>query len=181
MSSESSIESVLSESRVFPPRRAADVGMSGWHIGSMEEYAPLHRRSIEDPEGFWSEIASELFWFRRWDRALSGTMPDTTWFNGGKTNLCYNCVDRHVDEGHGEEPAIIWEGEPIGTRGAPETRVLTYADLKRETSRFGNVLKAMGVKKGDVVTIYMGMVPELAIAVLACARIGAIHSVVFGG
>ena len=110
---------------------------------------------------------------------LEWDCPDAKWFTGGTTNI-YNCVDRQVADGQGDEVAIIWEGEPVGD-GGPEVIKLTYADLQRETARFGNVLKQLGVGAGDVVTIYMGMVPEVAIAMLACARIGAAHSVIFGG
>jgi acetyl-CoA synthetase len=176
-----SIESSLHEDRVFPPPSEARLRGGAWHIGSLEEYRALHRSSLEDPEGFWGEAAREFHWFQPWNSVLSGEMPDAKWFSGGTTNLCFNCVDRHVDSGHGDEVAIVWEGEPIGPGGEPEVRRLTYAELRRETARFGNVLKKMGVKRGDVVTIYMGMIPELAIAVLACARIGAVHSVIFGG
>jgi acetyl-CoA synthetase len=180
-SNANAIESVLNENRLFDPPSAEAVGAPYWHISSMEQYRAMHERSVNDPEGFWGEVARELHWFSPWRKVVEFEAPDAKWFVGGKTNLCYNCVDRHVEAGHGDEVAIIWEGEPFLTTGKPEIRTLTYADLKRETSRFGNVLKKMGVKKGDVVTIYMGMVPELAIAVLACARIGAAHSVIFGG
>jgi len=180
MTSQSSFESVLHEERRFPAPSAESVGMSRWHVASMEQYQKLHRRSLDDPDGFWGEVAKELHWFEPWERVLEWDAPDAKWFVGGKTNLCYNCVDRHVDAGHGDEVGIIWEGEPAEGSG-PEIRRLTYAELQGEVARFANVLKSFGVGKGDVVTIYMGMVPELAIAVLACARIGAAHSVIFGG
>src|SRR5207249_1891082 len=115
-----------------------------------------------------------------WSKVLEWEAPDAKWFVGGKMNACYNCVDRQVDRGHGDEIAIVWEGEPM-PGGKPEVRRLTYRDLQAEVSRFAAVLKSLGVKKGDVVTIYMPMIPELAVAVLACARIGAPHSVIFGG
>ncbi len=187
------IESVLHEERLFAPPRGFSKGIGGAYVGSMEEYRRVHERSLRDPEGFWSEVAAELDWFRPWEKVLEWKLPDAKWFAGGRTNLCHNCVDRQVNGGHGDEVAIIWEGEPKApedktskrrkgaARGAYEIRKLTYRDLQRETSRFANALKALGVKKGDVVTLYMGMVPELAIAMLACARIGAAHSVIFGG
>ncbi len=176
----SGIESVLIENRRFDPPLASAVGAPRWLIGSMDEYRAMHKRSLDDPEGFWGEIAGEFRWSSKWDKVLEWNLPDAKWFAGGKTNLCDNCVDRLVDQGHGDETAIIWEGEPVGD-GGPEIRRLSYADLKRETARFANALKALGVKKGDVVTIYMGMVPELAVAMLACARMGAAHSIIFGG
>jgi acetyl-CoA synthetase len=171
------VESVLSESRHFPP--PADFAAQA-NIKSFEEYDRLYRRSIEQPETFWAEAADELHWFKKWDRVLDWNAPDAKWFVGGQLNACYNCVDRQVDSGHGEQTAIIWEGEPMDD-GVPQIQRLSYNDLKRETSKFANVLKSLGVTKGDRVTIYMPMVPELAIAMLACARIGAPHSIVFGG
>ncbi|MHC4275133.1 MAG: acetate--CoA ligase [Planctomycetota bacterium] len=174
------IESVLHEERLFEPPPTFSEGVGGAYITSMEQYRRLYERSIRDPEGFWSEIARELDWFREWDKVLEWKPPDARWFIGGRTNLCHNCVDRQVNHGHGNEVAIIWEGEPM-PGGRPEIRRLTYGDLQRETARFANALKDLGVRKGDVVTLYMGMVPELAIAMLACARIGAAHSVIFGG
>ncbi|MFG0327642.1 MAG: AMP-binding protein, partial [Phycisphaerales bacterium JB037] len=177
----SAIESHLQETRRFAPPSAETAGMPRWHISSLDQYRALHQRSIDDPESFWAEIASELHWFEPWSKVLEWRAPDAKWFVGGKTNLCYNCVDRQVDNGHADDPAIVWEGEPLPDNHAPETRTLTYRDLQRETARFANVLKGLGVQRGDVVTIYMGMVPELAIAMLACARIGAMHSIIFGG
>jgi acetyl-CoA synthetase len=146
----------------------------------MEQYRALHERSLEDPDGFWGEIASELDWFEPWKRVFEWKLPDAKWFIGGKTNICHNCLDRQIAQGHGDDIAIIWEGEPMDG-GAPEIRRLSYKDLKREVCRLANALKTQGIGKGDVVTIYMGMVPELAITMLACARIGAVHSVIFGG
>ena len=184
------IESALHENRTFPPPSAAALGMPKWHIASMDEYRTLHQRSIEDPESFWGEIASELHWFSPWSKVLEWNAPDAKWFVGATTNICYNCVDRQIDSGHGDDMAIVWEGEPLIEKGAhaprptavsPEIRALTYHDLQRETAKCANALKSLGVQKGDVVTIYMGMVPELAIAMLACARIGAAHSIIFGG
>jgi acetyl-CoA synthetase len=174
------IESVLHEERVFPPPGAFSESIGGAYVGSMEQYRKMYERSIRDPEGFWAERARDLDWFRPWSRVLEWNLPDAKWFVGGKTNICHNCVDRQVTGGRGDETAIIWEGEPVGESG-PEIRRLTYRDLQRQVSRFANALKSLGVKKGDVVTLYMGMVPELPIAMLACARIGAAHSVIFGG
>jgi len=172
------IESVLTENRLFPPAPAF-AGRA--HVGSLDEYRRLHQRSLDDPDGFWGEAARELHWFKPWRRVLEWKAPDAKWFVGASTNLSFNCLDRQVQAGLGEETAIIWEGEPIGPGGQPEIRRLTYRELLRETCRFANVLKSLGVKKGDVVTIYMPMVPEAAVAMLACARIGAAHSVIFGG
>ena len=163
-------ESMLKESRRFPP--PAEFARQA-HVKSPEEYAALHKRSIEDPDAFWAEVAAELHWFDKWDRVLEWNLPDAKWFVNGKTNLCFNCIDRHIEAGHGDKVALVWEGEVPKDDGSFEIERYTYHDLQREVSRFANVLKAQGVKKGDVVTIYMGMVPQLAIAVLACARIGA--------
>ncbi len=171
------MESVLHETRKFPPPGGF---ASQAHISSWDEYEQLYKESIADPERFWGEKAAELDWFKKWSRVLEWNLPDAKWFVGGKTNLCHNCVDRQVKEGLGDKTAIVWESEPVGDAG-PEIRKLTYADLQKETSKFANVLKSLGVNKGDVVTIYMPMVPELAIAMLACARIGAPHSIIFGG
>ena len=133
-------------------------------------------RALEDPENFWGEIASELHWFKRWDKVFEWNYPDFSWFKGGITNLAYNCLERNIESGKGSKPAIIWEnGE-----GLPK-RVLTYDELLLEVKKFASSLKALGITRGDRVTIYMPMVPEAAIAMLACTRIGAIHSVVFGG
>jgi len=144
------------------------------------EYPPqlkwMLKRALEDPEGFWGEIAEELHWFKRWDKVFEWNYPNFTWFKGGVTNLSYNCLEGNVKKGRGNHAAIIWEnGE-----GVP-TRVLTYNQLLYEVKRFAAALKALGVNKGDRVTIYMPMIPEAAVAMLATTRIGAIHSVVFGG
>ncbi|MEM0982915.1 MAG: acetate--CoA ligase [Planctomycetota bacterium] len=178
--SDQSIESVLHEDRLFPPPTAQEVGAARWNVATQAEYDAMHRRSIEDPAGFYGEMAGELSWFQPWSAVVKFSPPDAEWFVGGTINLCHNCVDRHVESGHGGETAIVWEGEPV-EGGSPEVRVLSYADLQRETAKFAGVLESLGVKKGDVVTVYMGMVPELAIACLACVRIGAVHSVIFGG
>jgi len=171
------IESVLREDRVFPPPDGFNDSIGGAHIASMDQYRKMHERSIRDPDGYWAEIARELDWFTPWSEVVQWEPPDAKWFVGATTNLCHNCVDRQVNNGFGDQVALIWEGEPDST----ELRTLTYLDLARETARFANALKTLGVRKGDVVTLYMGMVPELAIAMLACARIGAVHSVIFGG
>jgi acetyl-CoA synthetase len=166
------LESILRENRVFPPppEFAAKA-----HVKSLAEYEALYARSIADPEAFWAEIAKELHWFEPWTKVLDWNLPWAKWFVGGKINLCYNCVDRHVVDGKKDKLAILWEGEP------GEIRRLTFGDLLVQVQKFANVLKGLGVKKGDRVAVYMGMSPELAIAILACARIGAVHSVIFGG
>lgn len=149
-----------------------------FQIKSYEQYTAAYRKSMEDPEGFWAEVADSFFWKKKWDKVLEWnfTGPDVKWFKGARLNITENCLDRHL-AGLGNRPAIIWEPND------PEEhhRVLTYRELYNKVVQFANVLKNNGVKKGDRVCIYMGMIPELAIAVLACARIGAIHSVVFGG
>ncbi len=181
MTTPAGIASILHENRVFAPPADAAARLGGAWIESMEAYHALHRRSIEDPEGFWGEAAREhLHWFKPFSKVLEWNCPDAKWFVGGTTNACFNCVDRQVEQGFGDEVAIVWEGEPVCGDG-PEIRRLTYRDLQRETARFANALESLGVGKGDIVTIYMGMVPEVAIAMLACARIGAAHSVIFGG
>jgi acetyl-CoA synthetase len=135
----------------------------------------VYEKAKKDPEGFWAEAARSLDWFKPWDKVLEWNPPIAKWFTGGKLNVSYNCLDRHVKTWRRNKAALIWEGEP------GEERVLTYADLYREVNKFANVMKKLGIGKGDRVTIYMPMVPELPIALLACARIGAPHSVVFGG
>src|SRR6202167_3837028 len=166
------IDSTLRENRVFPPPPEFSAKA---HIKSLAEYEALYKRSIEDPEGFWAEAAGELDWFKRWDKVLDWNLPWAKWFVGGKLNLSYNCVDRHALGARRDKTALIWEGEP------GEIRRLTYAELHVEVQKFANALKGLGIKKGDRVAVYMGMTPELAIALLACARIGAVHSVIFGG
>ncbi|WP_114312663.1 acetate--CoA ligase [Thermus caldifontis] len=166
------IEGVLKEERVFYPSEAF---RQQAHIGSEEEYQRLYEESLKDPEGFWGRVASELHWFEPWQKVLEGDLPHAKWFVGGRTNLSYNALDRHVKTWRRNKAALIWEGEP------GEERVLTYHDLWREVQKFANILKRLGVKKGDRVTIYLPMIPEAAIAMLACTRIGAVHSVVFGG
>ena len=167
-SSKLPIEALLAEERAFEPTAA------------LREQANIsdpsvYERAQKDPEGFWAEAARSLDWFKTWDKVLEWNPPIAKWFAGGKINVSYNCLDRHVKTWRRNKAALIWEGEP------GEERVLTYADLYREVNKFANVMKKLGIKKGDRVTIYMPMVPELPIALLACARIGAPHSVVFGG
>ena len=168
----SNIESVLHEDRKFecpePFRQQA-------HIKSLEEYERIYRESVEQPDKFWAGIASELHWFKKWDKVLEWKAPWAKWFVGGQLNISYNCLDRHVQTARKNKAALIWESEP------GEVRTLTYQQLHREVKKFANVLKSLGVKKGDRVAIYMGMTPELPVAMLACARIGAPHTVVFGG
>ena len=166
------IESQLKEQRVFPPspefsKRA--------HIHSLEVYDSISKRAADDPEGFWAEIASELHWFEPWTKVLEWEIPFSKWFVGGKTNISYNCIDRHLSTTRKNKVAILWEGEP------GDVRALSYQMLHYEVCRFANVLKVLGIQKGDRATLYMGMVPELAIAMLACARMGITHNVVFGG
>jgi acetyl-CoA synthetase len=166
------ITSVLKEKRSFKPAAAFSKNA---HIKSLTEYKKLHAAALKNPEKFWAEKAKILDWFKPWKKVLSWKEPFAQWFVGGKLNAAYNCVDRHLVSWRRNKAAIIWEGEP------GEERVLTYQDLHREVSRFANVLKNMGLRKGDRVTLYMPLVPELAVAMLACARIGATHSVIFGG
>ncbi|MDI6785022.1 MAG: AMP-binding protein, partial [bacterium] len=135
----------------------------------------IYEEAKQNPELFWAKLAEELHWFRKWDKVLEWNPPYAKWFVGGKINASYNCVDRHIQNGLRNKVALIWEGEP------GDQKTLTYWDLYREINKFGNVLKSLGIKKGDRVAIYMPMIPELVIAMLACARIGAVHSVVFGG
>ncbi|MBF6590543.1 MAG: acetate--CoA ligase [Ktedonobacterales bacterium] len=137
--------------------------------------ATVYQRAHDDPEGFWADAASRLDWFKPWDRVLEWNAPWAKWFVGGQLNASYNCVDRHTKTWRRNKAALIWEGEP------GDTRVLTYRDLYREVNRFASVLLDLGVRRGDVVAFYMPMIPELAIGLLACARIGAPHTVIFGG
>jgi len=149
-----------------------------YQIRSLEQYHADHKRSIEDPEGFWSNIAEHFIWKKKWDKVLQWnfTEPSVRWFEGAQLNITENCIDRHLAD-KGDQPAIIWEPNDPTER----TRVVTYNILHKRVCQFAQVLLNNGVKKGDRVCIYMGMVPELAYAVLGCARIGAIHSVIFGG
>jgi acetyl-CoA synthetase len=170
-------ESLMREDRLFAPPEAFSA--KAW-IKSESEYEAMYRRSVEQPEAFWQDVAGELEWFLPWRTVMEGEGAKATWFNGGKLNLSHNCVDRHALGERKDKVALIWEGEPQAD-GQAEVRKLTFAELHVEVQKFANVLKGLGVKKGDRVAIYMGMSPELAIAVLACARVGAVHSVIFGG
>ncbi|MDJ0704035.1 MAG: acetate--CoA ligase [Leptolyngbyaceae cyanobacterium MO_188.B28] len=171
--SQSTIESILQEKRLFDP--PAEFAKSA-RIKSMAEYQKLYEQAAADPAAFWADLAEkELHWFKPWDTVLDWHPPFAKWFVGGKINLSYNCLDRHLTTWRRNKAALIWEGEP------GDSRTLTYAQLHREVCQMANVLKDLGVKKGDRVGIYMPMIPEAAIAMLACARIGAPHTVVFGG
>ncbi len=172
------ITSLQKAGRKFKPS-AAFVKQA--HIKSLAEYRKLYAESIKSPQKFWTRMAKELHWFKPWKKLLQWDEPFAKWFIGGQINLSYNCLDRHLDSPRRNKGAIIWEGEPATTGKAGEERVLTYLDLHREVCRFANVLKRNGIVKGDRIIIYMPMGPEAAVAMLACARIGATHSVVFGG
>jgi acetyl-CoA synthetase len=172
MSSQVDIHSALKEQRVFEPSQDFQ---SKAHVQSLAEYQRLYQEAEEHPEEFWEKIARELHWFKPWERVLEWNLPFAKWFVGGEFNISYNCLDRHAATWRKNKAAILWEGEP------GDSRALTYQQLLQQVSKCANVLKSLGVKKGDRVAIYMGMVPELPIAMLACARIGAPHTVVFGG
>jgi acetyl-CoA synthetase len=166
------LDTVMKEERLFPPSKefAAQA-----RIGSLAAYEALWKEASADIEKFWGKLAAELHWFQPFKTVLQWDEPFARWFVGGKTNVSYNCLDVHLTTARRNKAAIIWEGEP------GDTRTLTYQQLHREVCKFANVLKGLGIKPGDVVSIYMPMVPELAIAMLACARVGAVHSVIFGG
>jgi acetyl-CoA synthetase len=166
------IESVLKEDRVFEPSKDFSAKAQ---IKNLQDYETLYKQALDDPEGFWASMAKELDWFKPWEKVLEWNPPFAKWFVGGRTNIAHNCLDRHLTTARKNKAAIIWEGEP------GDERILTYQALHREVCKFANVLKQIGVHTGDRVAIYMPMVPELPIAMLACARIGATHSVVFGG
>ena len=163
-----SIDTLLNESRSFSPSEdfVARANISNPHI---------YQQAAADPIAFWESWAKQLHWFKAWDKTLEWELPDAKWFSGGKINACYNCVDRHAEGFRKDKTAIIWEGEP------GEVRTISYSELKTEVCKIANALKKMGIQKGDKVCLYMPMVPELAMSMLACARIGAVHSVVFGG
>ncbi len=169
---EKTIESMLQEGRKFPPSK--EISQKAY-IKDLKGYKALYKRSIEDPDGFWAEQAEDLDWSQRWDEVMSWDPPNVKWFEGGRLNVSQNCLDRHVRSVRKNKAALIWEGEP------GDHRVFTYHHLYREVCKFANVLKKFGVEKGDRVAIYLPMVPELPISMLACARLGAVHSVVFGG
>ena len=162
------LDDLLHEERRFDPpdrfRARANVSDPG-----------VYEAARKDPLKFWEKFAGELHWFKKWDRVLDWELPYAKWFVGGRTNISFNCLDRHLAGPRKDKAAILWEGEP------GDQRVLTYAQLHREVCRLANGLVSLGLKRGDRVTLYMPMVPELAVAMLACARIGAAHSVVFGG
>ena len=165
---EQALEALLREHRRFPPSAA-------FRASANAADPAIYARAAADPEAFWAECGAALHWFRPWDRVLDWDPPHAQWFVGGQLNAAYNCLDRHLGGPRRNKAALIWEGEP------GDTRVYTYWDLHREVSRFANVLKHLGVAKGDRVAIYLPMIPEAIITMLACARIGAPHSVVFGG
>ena len=174
-----SFDSILNEERVFPPPK----GFSRLaQIKSLAQYRKLYRESVQSPEKFWSRQAkAELVWFKPWTRTLKWEEPYSKWFIGGQLNVSYNCLDRHLGTARANKAALIWEGEPAAPGKPGEERTLTYKQLHYEVCRFANVLKRNGIKPGDRVLIYLPMVPEAAISMLGCARIGAVHSVVFGG
>ncbi len=167
------LESTLRENRIFTP---SEEFCAQAHVSSLAEYRERYARSIADPEAFWAEAAGELDWFAPWSRVLDWQLPQAKWFVDGKLNLCHNCVDRHALGERADKTALLWVGEPTG-----EERRISYRELHGEVQKAASALRSLGIGKGDRVAIYMGMTPELAIAVLACARIGAIHSVIFGG
>lgn len=166
------IESVLQESRQFSPSESFKANAK---ISSMEDYERLYKQSLDDPETFWGGVASELHWFKKWDAIQEWNEPFVKWFVGGQTNPSYNALDYQVEQGRGNKTAFLFEGEP------GDSKAITYSDMLRDVSKFANAMKAKGISKGDKVAIYMPMIPEAVVAMLACARIGATHSVVFGG
>jgi acetyl-CoA synthetase len=172
---EKKIGSMSEDKQIYEPSDAVKLKA---HIKNLDEYQKLYQRSTTDPEGFWGECAEQLDWYKKWDKVLEWdfTKPEVKWFVGGKLNASYNCLDRHLNSWRSNKVALIWQGEPV-----EENRVFTYQQLHYHVCKFANVLRKFGVKKGDRVSIYLPMIPELPIAMLACARIGAIHSVVFGG
>lgn len=174
MTREKGMISMMEETRRFyPPEESKKRA----HIKSIEQYQEMYKRSLDDPDGFWGEYAGELEWYKKWDKVLEYDFEkaQTKWLVGGKLNAASNCLDRHLKTQRKNKTALFWEGEP------GESKTYTYEQLHREVCRFANVLKRCGIQKGDRVAIYLPMIPELPIAMLACARIGAIHSVVFGG
>jgi acetyl-CoA synthetase len=174
--SSEAISSMMEENRVFPvPKEFAKNAA----VKSMDEYKALYKESLKNPDKFWGKMAEQLEWYKKWDKYEVGDFkdkPDIRHFVGGKINVAVNCLDRHLKTARKNKAALIWQGEPDG-----DVRTYTYQQLHYEVCKFANVLKKIGIKKGDTVSIYLPMIPELAIAMLACARIGAIHSVVFGG
>ena len=173
---EDKITSLLAEGKTFdPPEKGRD---QAW-VKSMEQYKAAYAESMNDPEAYWAKRAGELVtWDKKWDKVLEYdlSIPEVKWFLGGKLNISANCLDRHLSDGRADKTAIIWQGEP-----EDDVKTYTYRELHKEVSRFANVLKKKGIKRGDRVAIFLPMVPELAISLLACARLGAVHSVVFAG
>ena len=161
---------------VFKPNKNIS---SRAYIGSMDKYKEMYEKSIENPDEFWAKMAEEnVSWYKKWRNVSKYDFEkaEIKWFEGAKLNVAYNCLDKHIENGHGDDIAIIWEGnEP------DQSKTFTYTELLAEVEKFANVLKSKGIEKGDRVCIYLQMVPELAISMLACARIGAVHSIVFGG
>jgi acetyl-CoA synthetase len=175
MVEEKGFVSILGEKKFYEPPDGVKMKA---YIKRMEEYRELYQKSIDDPAKFWGELAEQLDWYKKWDKVLEYDFnkPEIKWFKGGKLNASYNCLDRHLNHWRSNKVALIWQGEPL-----EENRIFTYQQLHYHVCKFANVLKKFGVKKGDRVSIYLPMIPELPMAMLACARIGAIHSVVFGG
>jgi acetyl-CoA synthetase len=175
MTEEKGFVSILGEKKFYEPPDGVKMKA---YIKKMEEYRELYQKSIDDPAKFWGELAEQLDWYKKWDKVLEYDFnkPEIKWFKGGKLNASYNCLDRHLNHWRSNKVALIWQGEPL-----EENRIFTYQQLHYHVCKFANVLKKFGVKKGDRVSIYLPMIPELPMAMLACARIGAIHSVVFGG
>jgi acetyl-CoA synthetase len=171
---EQTITSMMDEKRVFNPNPNITRNAE---FKSLDEYRKIHKKSIEDPESFWANVAKELVWYKKWDRVLEENFKEAEhkWFIGGKLNVTENCLDRHAKGPRKNKAAIIWEGD-IG-----DSRSITYQELYYQVNKFANVLDKFGIKKGDCVCIYLPMIPELVVAMLACARIGAVHSIVFGG
>ncbi len=169
---EKNITSLSRENRLFKPKKSFSKNA---YIKSFPQYKKAYEKSIKEPEKFWAKIAEELHWFKKWKKVLSWNAPHSQWFVGGKINISYNCLDRHVNSYRKNKVALFFEGE------YGDTKCLTYSQLYTEVKKFANVLKNMGIKKGDRVCIYLPMIPEAVVAMLSCARIGAIHSVIFGG
>jgi acetyl-CoA synthetase len=167
-----SVDTVMQETRLFPPSAEFT---SKARISSQAQYEAMWNEAKNDPEGFWGKLAEELHWFKPFDKVLDWQEPNARWFVGGRTNVAYNALDLHLSTSRKNKAALIWEGEP------GDQRIFTYQTLHHEVCKFANVLKKLGIQKGDVVSIYMPMIPELVIAMLGCARVGAVHSVIFGG
>jgi len=168
------IENILKENRKFTPSKEFSEKA---HISNKQQYEEMYKESIENPEKFWANVASQLHWFKKWNRVRNwDSPPHAKWFEGATTNISFNCLDKHLENGNKDKIALIWQGEP-----EDDQIIYTYQQLHEEVCKFANVLKARGLKKGNTVAIYLPMIPELAIAMLACARIGAVHSIIFAG